>query len=64
MARKCLICSKGPVAGKNVSHSKKTTIRRFLPNLQEKRFVFKEKTYSGYICTKCMKRYKTEIVYK
>ncbi len=33
MARRCEICGKGPVAGKNVSHSKVHTPRRFLPNL-------------------------------
>ncbi len=64
MARECLICEKGPSAGKNVSHSRKTTVRRFLPNVQKKKFVFKGKSFFGYICTKCIKRYKTEIVYK
>jgi len=34
MARRCLVSGKGPQAGNNVSHSKRRTRRRFLPNLQ------------------------------
>lgn len=63
MARKCLLCEKQPKAGKNVAHSKKTTPRRFLPNVQRKVFRFKGKLYKGYICTRCMRTYKDEIIY-
>lgn len=63
MSRVCLLCNKKPVAGKNVSHSKKTTRRRFLPNLQKKEFKFKGRLYKGYICTRCMRTYKSEIIY-
>lgn len=63
MARKCLLCGKGPKAGKNVAHSKKTTPRRFLPNVQKKKFKFKDRIYKGYICTRCMRTYKSEIIY-
>ncbi|MCX7957114.1 MAG: 50S ribosomal protein L28 [Endomicrobia bacterium] len=63
MARKCLICNKGPVAGKNVSHSKKATRRRFIPNVQKKNFKYNGKLYKGYICTRCMRTYKEEIEY-
>lgn len=34
MARRCLVSGKGPMSGNNVSHSKRRTRRRFLPNLQ------------------------------
>ncbi len=34
MARRCLVSGKGPQSGNNVSHSKRRTRRRFLPNLQ------------------------------
>jgi large subunit ribosomal protein L28 len=64
MSRKCILCEKGPSAGRNVSHSRRHTIRRFLPNVQKKSFLFKGEKHSGYICTKCMKRYKAEIVYQ
>ena len=34
MARRCIITGKGVQAGNNVSHSKRRTRRRFLPNIQ------------------------------
>lgn len=34
---------KGPVSGNSVSHSNHKTRRRFLPNLQKKRFYIPEK---------------------
>jgi large subunit ribosomal protein L28 len=38
MAKKCPITGKGPLVGNNVSHANNRTKRRFLPNLQSKRF--------------------------
>lgn len=38
MAKKCPVTGKGPMAGNNVSHANNRTKRRFLPNLQKKRF--------------------------
>ncbi len=38
MARVCLVTGKGPMAGNNVSHAHNKTRRRFLPNLQYRRF--------------------------
>ncbi len=38
MAKKCPITGKGPMSGHNVSHANNKTKRRFLPNLQYKRF--------------------------
>jgi large subunit ribosomal protein L28 len=38
MARKCPITGKGPMVGNNVSHANNKTKRRYLPNLQYKRF--------------------------
>jgi len=38
MAKKCPITGKGPMAGNNVSHANNKTKRRFLPNLQYKRY--------------------------
>ena len=42
MARVCLITGKVPVSGHKVSHSNIKTKRRFLPNLQTKRFFLAE----------------------
>ncbi|MDH5338653.1 MAG: 50S ribosomal protein L28 [Rubrivivax sp.] len=38
MARVCQVTGKGPMVGNNVSHSNIKTKRRFLPNLQYRRF--------------------------
>jgi large subunit ribosomal protein L28 len=42
MARVCQITGKHPVSGNSVSHSNIKTKRRFLPNLQTKRFFLAE----------------------
>jgi large subunit ribosomal protein L28 len=42
MARVCLLTGKVPVTGHRVSHSNIKTKRRFLPNLQTKRFYLAE----------------------
>ena len=42
MARVCQITGKRPQVGNNVSHSNNKTRRRFLPNLQKKRFYLPE----------------------
>jgi large subunit ribosomal protein L28 len=38
MARVCQITGKKPMVGNNVSHANNRTKRRFLPNLQYRRF--------------------------
>ena len=38
MARVCQITGKAPMVGNNVSHANNITKRRFLPNLQYRRF--------------------------
>ncbi|MFH0834150.1 MAG: 50S ribosomal protein L28 [Patescibacteria group bacterium] len=51
MSKVCSLCSKRPAAGNKVSHSKRRTRRRFLPNLVSKKF-------SGVkvlICTSCLR---------
>ena len=42
MARVCQVTGKVPVTGNNVSHSNIKTKRRFLPNLQTKRYYLAE----------------------
>ena len=42
MARVCQITGKAPMVGNNVSHANNKTKRRFLPNLQKKRFYLVE----------------------
>ena len=38
MSRVCEVTGKGPMVGNNVSHANNKTKRRFLPNLQYRRF--------------------------
>jgi large subunit ribosomal protein L28 len=38
MARVCQVTGKKPMSGNNVSHANNKTKRRFLPNLQYRRF--------------------------
>lgn len=38
MARVCMITGKKPMSGNNVSHANNRTKRRFLPNLQNRKF--------------------------
>jgi large subunit ribosomal protein L28 len=42
MARVCQVTGKTPIGGHKVSHSNIKTKRRFLPNLQTKRFFLAE----------------------
>jgi large subunit ribosomal protein L28 len=35
---RCYVCDKGVAYGNNVSHANNKTRRRFLPNLQQRRF--------------------------
>jgi large subunit ribosomal protein L28 len=38
MARVCQVTGKRPMTGNNISHANNKTKRRFLPNLQRRRF--------------------------
>ncbi len=38
MSRVCIVTGKKPMVGNNVSHANNHTKRRFLPNLQSRRF--------------------------
>ncbi len=55
MAYRCDICDKGPSAGNTVSHSRRHTRRRFLPNLQKIRVDFSGTVRRATVCTTCIK---------
>jgi large subunit ribosomal protein L28 len=55
MPYRCVICDKGPVAGKSYSHSHKATNRVFRPNLQRQKIVLGGRTTTAYVCTTCIK---------
>ena len=57
MSKVCQLTGKRPLTGNNVSHSNAKTKRRFLPNIQKKRFFIPEldKWVSMKISTKALK---------
>ncbi len=57
MSKICQLTGKRPITGNNVSHSNAKTKRRFLPNIQKKRFFIPEldKWVSLKISTKALK---------
>lgn len=42
MSKVCNLTGKKPISGNNVSHSNRKTKRRFVPNIQKKRFFVPE----------------------
>ena len=55
MAKKCDICGRGPQHGHNVSHSKRRTNRRFLPNLQTGRVRIGNQVVRARVCARCLR---------
>ncbi|MBW2539273.1 MAG: 50S ribosomal protein L28 [Deltaproteobacteria bacterium] len=55
MSRICEICGKKPLVGNNISHAHNVTKRRFNPNLQRVRTVYKGSVKKMVVCTKCIK---------
>jgi len=57
MSKVCQLTGKRPVSGNNVSHSKRKTKRRFVPNVHKKRFFIPElnKWVSLKLSTKAMR---------
>ena len=57
MSKVCEKCGKGPTTGHNVSHSKRRTKRRFMPNLIIKRISDEKSggTVKVKMCAKCLR---------
>ncbi|MCD6225100.1 MAG: 50S ribosomal protein L28 [Deltaproteobacteria bacterium] len=55
MSKICEICGKKPMFGNNVSHAHNLTKRRFNPNLQKVRALYKGRVKKIKVCTKCIK---------
>lgn len=55
MAASCTICGKGPTFGNNVSHAHNKTRRRWNPNLQSVRAVYKGKVQKIRVCSRCIR---------
>lgn len=55
MAKRCEICGKGPVVGRNISHAHNVTSRRFEPNLQTVRASVNGGVKRLRVCTRCLR---------
>jgi large subunit ribosomal protein L28 len=55
MAKRCDICGKGPVVGRNISHAHNVTPRRFEPNLQRVRALVNGGIQRLRVCTRCLR---------
>jgi len=54
---KCDICGKRPMYGNKVSHSKRHTRRRWIPNVHRTNLVIDGAKFSVRICTRCLRTY-------
>jgi large subunit ribosomal protein L28 len=55
MAKRCEICGKGPVVGRQVSHAHNVSSRRFEPNLQTVRAIVNNGIRRIRVCTRCLR---------
>ena len=55
MAKKCAICGKGPVVGRQHSHANNVSPRRFEPNLQTVRALINGGIKRIRVCTRCLR---------
>jgi len=55
MSKVCEICGKKPMVGHNISHAHNLTKRRFNPNLQSVRAVYKGRVKKMTVCTGCIR---------
>jgi len=55
MAKRCEVCGKGPVVGRQHSHANNVSARRFEPNLQRVRAVINGGIQRIRVCTRCLR---------
>jgi large subunit ribosomal protein L28 len=55
MAKKCVICGKTPVVGRQHSHASNVSPRRFGPNLQTVRALVNGGIKRIRVCTRCLR---------
>lgn len=55
MSKVCEICGKHAVAGRSVSHSHRTTNRKFRPNIQHVSVMVHGHRQKMNICSQCLK---------
>ena len=52
---KCDLCDKTPQSGNNVSHSKRHTKRRWMPNIHRVTLIVDGKKKRLTLCTRCLR---------
>ena len=55
MAKRCAVCGKSPVVGRQKSHANNVSARRFEPNLQTVRAMINGGTKRIRVCTRCLR---------
>ena len=55
MAKKCEMCGKIPVVGRQHSHANNVSARRFEPNLQTVRAIINGGNKRVRVCTRCLR---------
>ena len=59
--RTCQLCGKGTKIGRIRSHAQNRSPRTFMANIQKISILVGEEKVSGYFCTKCIKKIKSEL---
>jgi large subunit ribosomal protein L28 len=55
MAKRCELCGKSPVVGRQHSHANNVSARRFEPNLQSVKAVINGGNKRIRVCTRCLR---------
>ncbi|HET6959816.1 MAG TPA: 50S ribosomal protein L28 [Vicinamibacterales bacterium] len=55
MAKRCDLCGKGPVVGRQHSHANNVSARRFEPNLQSVKAIVDGGHKRIRVCTRCLR---------
>jgi large subunit ribosomal protein L28 len=55
MAKRCELCGKGPVVGRQHSHANNVSARRFEPNLQSVKAIVNGGNKRIRVCTRCLR---------
>lgn len=60
MSRKCYVCNKGILVGRNVSHANNRTRKVSQPNLQTTKIKLGGSVIRANVCTRCLRSGKVE----
>jgi len=55
MAKRCELCGKGPVVGRQHSHANNVSARRFEPNIQSVKAIIDGGHKRIRVCTRCLR---------